>query len=77
MQTFYNPSNEPTQLAKYVFPLPASAAVCAFDLELEDGSVIVGEVKEKEEAVLSFTRATEQGKTAALVEHVTDDSKSC
>jgi len=42
---------------------------------MEDGSVIIGEVKEKEEAALSFTRAVEQGKTAALVERVTDDSK--
>ncbi|KAF8550227.1 VIT-domain-containing protein [Imleria badia] len=72
-QTFYNPSNEPTARAKYVFPLPENAAVCAFELELEDGSVIIGEVKEKEEAALAFTRAVEQGKTSALVERVTDD----
>lgn len=74
-QTFYNPSREPTGRAKYVFPLPANAAVCAFELKMEDGLVIVGEVKEKEEAALTFTRAVEQGKTAALVERVTDDSK--
>ncbi|KAG8219177.1 VIT domain-containing protein, partial [Butyriboletus roseoflavus] len=72
-QTFYNPSDEPTGRAKYVFPLPANAAVCAFELELEDGSVIIGEVKEKEEAALTFTRAVEQGKPTALVERVTDD----
>ncbi|KAH0831411.1 hypothetical protein J3R83DRAFT_14082 [Lanmaoa asiatica] len=72
-QTFYNPSDEPTGRAKYVFPLPANAAVCAFELELEDGSVIVGEVKEKQEAALTFARAVEQGKTTALVERVTDD----
>ncbi|KAF8431323.1 hypothetical protein L210DRAFT_3416402 [Boletus edulis BED1] len=72
-QTFYNPSDESTGRAKYVFPLPANAAVCAFELELEDGTVIVGEVKEKEDAALNFTRAVEQGKTAALVERVTDD----
>lgn len=75
IQTFYNPSDEPTGGGKYVFPLPANAAVCAFDLEQEDGSVIVGEVKEKEEAARTFTRAVEQGRTAALVERVTDDSK--
>ena len=75
IQTFYNPSDEPTGRAKYVFPLPANAAVCAFDLELEDGSVIVGEVKEKEEAALAFDNAVKRGKVAALVERVTDDSK--
>ena len=74
-QTFYNPSDEPTGRAKYVFPLPANAAVCAFELELEDGSIIVGEVKEKEEAALTFTQAVQQGAVAALVERVTDDSK--
>ncbi|KAG8219006.1 hypothetical protein J3R82DRAFT_4762 [Butyriboletus roseoflavus] len=72
-QTFSNPSDEPTGRAKYVFPLPANAAVCAFEFELEDGSVIIGEVKEKEEAALMFTRAVEQGETTALVERVTDD----
>ena len=74
-QTFHNPSDKPTGRAKYVFPLPANAAVCAFELELEDGSVIVGEIKEKEEAALTFTHAVEQGQAAALVERVTDDSK--
>lgn len=74
-QTFYNSSDEPTGNAKYVFPLPANAAVCAFELELGDGSVVIGEVMEKEEAALTFTRAVEQGKTTALVERVTDDSK--
>lgn len=75
IQTFYNPSSEPTGRGKYVFPLPANAAVCAFELALEDGSVIIGEVKEKGEAELTFTRAVEQGRTTALVEGVTDDSK--
>ena len=74
-QKFYNPSDEATGRAKYVFPLPANSAVCAFVLELEDGSVIVGEVKEKEEAASTFARAVEQGRVAALVETVTDDSK--
>lgn len=74
-QTFYNPSNEPTGRAKYVFPLPANAAVCAFELELEDGSAIIGEVKGKDEAALAFSRAVEQGKTSALVERMTGDSE--
>jgi len=72
-QTFYNPSDEPTGRAKYVFPLPASAAVCAFELKMQDGTVIIGEVKDKEEAELAFTNAVNQGETAALVERVVDD----
>lgn len=74
-QTFYNPSDRPTGRAKYVFPLPANAAVCAFEFELEDGSVIVGEIKEKEEAAQTFTHAVEQERVVALVERVMDDSK--
>ncbi|KAF9220068.1 VIT-domain-containing protein [Gyrodon lividus] len=72
-QTFHNPSETPTGRAKYVFPLPANAAVCAFQLEFEDGRVIVGEVKEKEEAAQAFTNAVAEGRTAGLVEMVTDD----
>ncbi|KIJ07184.1 hypothetical protein PAXINDRAFT_182540, partial [Paxillus involutus ATCC 200175] len=72
-QTFHNPSDRPTGRAKYVFPLPANAAVCAFELEFEDGRVIVGEVKEKEEAARAFSNALEDGRTAGLVERVTDD----
>ncbi|KIJ64831.1 hypothetical protein HYDPIDRAFT_28189 [Hydnomerulius pinastri MD-312] len=72
-QIFDNPSDSPTGRAKYVFPLPASAAVCAFELEFADGRVIVGEVKDKEGAAQAFTNAVEAGQTAGLVERVTDD----
>ncbi|KAF9232854.1 vault protein inter-alpha-trypsin domain-containing protein [Melanogaster broomeanus] len=72
-QTFQNPSGSPTGRAKYLFPLPANAAVCAFDLEFEDGRMLVGEVKEKETAAQAFTDAVEGGRKAGLVERVTDD----
>ena len=73
-QVFENVSESPTSRAKYVFPLPASAATCAFELEHADGRVIVGVAKEKSEAAEAFHSALEAGKSAGLVEWVTDDS---
>ncbi|KAG2141365.1 uncharacterized protein EDB93DRAFT_1229775 [Suillus bovinus] len=72
-QVFENMSDSPTSRAKYVFPLPASAAACAFELEYADGRVIVGVAKEKSEAAQAFQSAVDAGKTAGLVEWVTDD----
>ncbi|KAG2040569.1 von Willebrand factor type A domain-containing protein [Suillus americanus] len=72
-QVFENVSESPTSRAKYVFPLPESAAACAFELEHADGRVIVGVAKEKSEAAQAFQSAVDAGKTAGLVEWVTDD----
>ncbi|KAG2148792.1 hypothetical protein DEU56DRAFT_81180 [Suillus clintonianus] len=71
-QVFENVSDSPTSRAKYVFPLPASAAACAFELEHADGR-IVGVAKEKSDAAQAFQSALDAGKTAGLVELVTDD----
>ncbi|KAI6035788.1 hypothetical protein EDC04DRAFT_2704069 [Pisolithus marmoratus] len=72
-QVFQNESDSPTARAKYVFPLPERSAVCAFELEHADGRVIVGKVEESESAARTFETAVAAGKTAALVERVTDD----
>jgi Mg-chelatase subunit ChlD len=72
-QVFENVSDSPTTRAKYVFPLPESAAACAFELEHADGRIIVGVAKEKSEAAQAFQSAMDAGKTAGLVEWVTDD----
>ncbi|KAI6035785.1 hypothetical protein EDC04DRAFT_2897689 [Pisolithus marmoratus] len=72
-QVFQNKSDSPTARAKYVFPLPERSAVCAFELEHADGRVIVGKVEESESAARTFETAVAAGKTAALVERVTDD----
>ena len=74
-QTFRNTSQQPTARAKYVFPLPERSAVCAFELERADGRVIIGTVKEKEAAARTFEAAIAAGKTAGLIESVTDDSQ--
>ncbi|KAH7920866.1 hypothetical protein BV22DRAFT_1073258 [Leucogyrophana mollusca] len=72
-QVFNNASETPTGRAKYVFPLPARAAVCAFELELANGRIITGIAKEKAEAAQTFEQAIETGRAAGLVEYVTDD----
>ncbi|KAG2094390.1 vault protein inter-alpha-trypsin domain-containing protein [Suillus discolor] len=72
-QVFENVSDSPTSRAKYVFPLPASAAACAFELEHADGRVIVSVAKEKSEAAQASLSAIDAGRTAGLVEWVTHD----
>lgn len=73
-QEFVNTSDEPTPRAKYVFPVPARAAVCAFEMRTEDGRVIAGVAKEKEKAAREHAAAIRQGKLTAHVEWATDDS---
>ncbi|KAH8102055.1 hypothetical protein BXZ70DRAFT_49953 [Cristinia sonorae] len=71
-QTFYNPSDEPSPRAKYVFPLPASSAVCAFEMRSDD-RVIHGVAKERQQAKEEHEQAAQQGKLTSLVEWATDD----
>lgn len=51
----------------YTFPLDESAAVCGFEAELED-KLLIGEVREKEEARQEYNAAIARGETAALLE---------
>ncbi|KAG2102875.1 uncharacterized protein F5147DRAFT_838709 [Suillus discolor] len=67
-QIFENESESPTSRAKYVFPLPANAAICAFELEHADGRVITGVTKEKSEAAEAFHGAMDAGMSAGPVE---------
>ncbi|KAA1473925.1 hypothetical protein DENSPDRAFT_882390 [Dentipellis sp. KUC8613] len=71
--TFTNPKNAETGSAKYVFPLPARAAVCAFEMRRSDGEVIFGVVKEKDLAAREYDDAVRDGHFAGLVEAATDD----
>ena len=72
-QVFENKSDEPTTRAKYVFPIPAQAAVCAFEMCTEDGRTITGVVKEKMKAAAIHENAIKQGRMTGLVEWATDD----
>ncbi|KII87048.1 hypothetical protein PLICRDRAFT_113205 [Plicaturopsis crispa FD-325 SS-3] len=72
-QAFTNPSTAPTSRAKYVFPVPARAAVCAFEMHFPDRRVISGVVKERAAAAEEHERALNAGQATGLVEWVTDD----
>lgn len=61
-----NPTHQ-TVDTKYTFPLDESAAVCGFECELED-KLLIGEVKEKQEARAEYNAAIARGETAALLE---------
>jgi Ca-activated chloride channel family protein len=64
-QTFGNPFREPIE-AVYAFPLPASAAVNDFVMEV-GGRTIVGIVRPREEAERIYEEARAQGRTASLL----------
>lgn len=72
-QVFVNDSKVPTPRAKYVFPVPARGAVCAFEIRTQDGRVIKGIAKEKEKAAQEHAKAIRQGRLTSLVEWATDD----
>ncbi len=66
VQHFLNPHDE-WQEGVYVFPLPDDAAVDHVRL-LVGGRVIVGEIRERQEAKRTYEKAREAGQRAALVE---------
>lgn len=76
IQRFYNPGPHRTGRAKYCFPVPASAAICAFQFKCSDGRILRGECKEKDLALEQYEAAVASGQMAGLLEYVTDDSES-
>ena len=74
-QKFWHYLPSPASQAKYVFPVPARAAVCGFEMRTEDGRVITAVAKEKETARREHAQAIRQGRLTGLVEHVKDDGQ--
>jgi hypothetical protein len=72
-QTYLNTSDSRDVVAKYIFPIPARAAVCAFEMRTQDGKVVHGLVKEKEQAKKEYDEAVSQGKWAGLLSEVGKD----
>lgn len=61
--------------ARYLFPIPDNAAVCAFRMETADGRAVRSVVKEKELAKQEFKGAVKSGKWAGLLEEITGDGE--
>ncbi|KAI0696543.1 hypothetical protein BC835DRAFT_1519541 [Cytidiella melzeri] len=72
-QEFWQYSVNKVRLGQYVFPVPARAAVCAFEMRTQDGQVINAVAKEKLQARKEHDAAIQQGLMTGLVEHLTDD----
>ncbi|KAJ3761555.1 von Willebrand factor type A domain-containing protein [Lentinula raphanica] len=72
-QSFYNPSQHATSQAVYHFPVPASAAICAFEMRLGNGRVIKGISKDNKTAEEEFEKAVREGRQTSLLKWVTDD----
>lgn len=65
-QTYRNDSADWLE-GRYLLPLPANAAVHALNLQVGE-RIVVGEVKEKQEAQAIYQAAAQQGQVAGLVE---------
>ncbi|KAF7345099.1 hypothetical protein MVEN_01673600 [Mycena venus] len=70
--TYGNDANVDIE-AIYAFPIPAKAAVCSFVMIKQDGTRVVGKVKETVEARETYEEAIAEGKQAALMEQQTPD----
>ncbi|RIA95817.1 von Willebrand factor type A domain-containing protein, partial [Glomus cerebriforme] len=74
-QTYKNVETDIIQ-ATYKFPISESAAVCAFEVEI-DGKKVQGVVKEAQEAVIEYNNTTEKGHGAFLLEEHHSDIFEC
>jgi hypothetical protein len=70
-QRYINRETQPIE-AVYVFPLDEGAAVCGFEAII-DGTLVVGEVKEREEAFRKYDDAMEAGDGAYLLDEERPD----
>jgi Ca-activated chloride channel family protein len=70
-QRYVNKENTPIE-AVYVFPLDEGAAVCGFEVVV-DGTLVVGEVQEREKAFETYDEAIAQGHGAFLLDEQRPD----
>lgn len=74
-QKFYNPDSTSSNRFVYNFSMLAGAAIHGFEMISEDGTLITGQIKEKDEARQQMEAAIKAGNTASLGEEVTKDGK--
>jgi Ca-activated chloride channel family protein len=70
-QTFANLEKKPIE-AIYNFPLPANAAVCAFEI-ITDDRILTGQIDEAETAAENYQAAIEEGHGAFMATQVRPD----
>jgi hypothetical protein len=70
-QRYVNRESTPIE-ATYLFPLDEGAAVCGFEAII-DGTLVVGEVKERDEAFRMYDDAIERGDGAFLLDEERPD----
>ena len=72
---YHNSKNNGKASARYMFPVPAGAAVCSFRMETTSGKKVKAVVKEVSKAKKEYTAAVAKGKWAGLVEQLTGDGE--
>jgi Ca-activated chloride channel family protein len=70
-QRYVNRESSPIE-AVYVFPIEEGAAVCGFEAII-DGTLVIGEVKERDEAFRMYDDAIERGDGAFLIDEERPD----
>ena len=73
IQVYRNTTSSSNAEARYIFPIPANAAVCAFKMTSEDGREIKGVVKKLETANREYDAAVENNIWAGLLERLSGD----
>ncbi|KAF8213635.1 hypothetical protein K438DRAFT_1661860 [Mycena galopus ATCC 62051] len=73
IQKYRNSLSTATRRAVYYFPVPASGAVCAFEMRTSDDRLVTAVCKEKSRAREEYEQALSQGQETTLLEWVTDD----
>lgn len=71
-QTFINDGASAVEAA-YVFPLVDGTSVAGFRVRFSEGREIVGEVRERQEAMVKFDAAVQHGLRAALLQQAGSD----
>ncbi|KAJ7124825.1 hypothetical protein C8R43DRAFT_1030894 [Mycena crocata] len=72
-QKYRNPLPNATSRAVYYFPVPASSAICAFEMRTTDDRIVTALCKEKTKAREEYEQALAQGQETSLLEWVADD----
>jgi predicted negative regulator of RcsB-dependent stress response len=72
-QVYSNTSKLKNATAQYIFPVPANAAVCAFQMKSVNGRSIQAVVKKLDEARAEYEDAIANDQWAGLLQQLTGD----
>lgn len=75
-QLYISDHNDSSSRAQYIFPVPVTGAVCAFEMRATGGQAVTGIVMERSKAKKEYDIAISNDKWAGLLYETTPDGKS-